>query len=74
MPTSVFAATDDWGGSGAALDGRVTKAASELVALIAPKGDAPKSVQAAARRPEDDFALPNDFEAMMGKVRGGGRL
>ena len=74
VPTSVFAATDDWGGSGAALDGRVTKAASELVALIAPKGDAPKSAQAAARRPEDDFALPNDFEAMMGKVRGGGRL
>lgn len=60
VPTSVFAATDDWGDS-SGLDRRIGQAARELVAMVT---GAPQ-VQKAARRPSDDFTLEHDFETMM---------
>lgn len=76
VPTPVFAATGDWGGQGAALDGRIARAASELVAMIDPdrKGQSVTGVQAPARRPEDDFDVPVGFAQLLDQVRQGKRL
>ncbi|GAA2583470.1 NAD(P)H-dependent oxidoreductase [Winogradskya consettensis] len=57
MPTSVFAATDDWGGSEDLLHGRVDRAASELAREISRREPAVVT---------DPFALTTSFADMLG--------
>jgi FMN reductase len=66
LSTTVFAATDDWGGSSddaRALPGRIDRAAEELAA------EAARSERSANIR--DPFALETDFAAMFGAPRSG---
>ena len=62
VPTAVFAATEDFGGTAdGRLDDRVERAAEELAALVAPvSGRAP-----ARRRPADPFADVTPFEHLL---------
>lgn len=63
VPTSVFAATDDWGDD-SGLDRRVTQAGRELAQMVT-GGD---QVQRPARKPSDDFTLEHDFETLMQRL------
>lgn len=58
VPTAVFAATDDWAGTGEAtpLRARITRAGRELAAEIARREPA---------SPDDPFALPTSFEDLL---------
>ena len=53
VPTSVYAAAEDWGGE---LDNRIDRAAQELAALV---------VTSPARRPVDPYAEPTPFEQLL---------
>lgn len=61
VPTTVFAATDDWGSAG--LDARITAAADDLVGRLSGAASRPP-----ARTVDDDFALEQDFEAMLRNI------
>lgn len=73
VPTSVFAATDDWGTEGAGLDGRIARAGAELADMIGGPTSRP-SVQAPRRQASDDFRLGAGFEELMAQVKKGRRL
>jgi FMN reductase len=60
VPTSVFAAPEDWGGGDAVtapLDERIARAAEELADLVEARP---------AARPADPFADPTPFEQLLG--------
>jgi FMN reductase len=62
VPTAVFAATADWGDSGAEgreLNHRIDRAAAELAALMAPAS------QPEARRSHDPYASVTPFEDLL---------
>lgn len=63
VPTTVFAATDDWGDD-SGLSRRIKQAAAELVQLVA----GGVAVQSQARVAQDDFRLEHDFEEMMRRL------
>lgn len=58
MPTSVFAAPDDWAGAAAegALRSRITRAAQELASAVARREPKPR---------EDPFTAPPNFEDLL---------
>ena len=62
VPTGVFAASEDWGTSGAAapLARRVERAAAELAALVAARPRGPKPDQF-----DRDLAAMGDFESLL---------
>jgi FMN reductase len=63
VPTAVFAATADWGDSGAEgreLNRRIDRAAAELAAAMAPAG-----VQPVSRHSNDPFASVTPFEELL---------
>jgi FMN reductase len=63
VPVSVFAATDDWGGS-SGLDARIGRAVNALLPLLGVRpGQPPEGADRAA--PSDDLTLTADFEQMM---------
>jgi FMN reductase len=67
VPTAVFAATADWGDSGAEgreLNRRIDRAASELAAAIAPAAMAPAG-QPGSRRSQDPYASVTPFEDLL---------
>ncbi len=72
-PTSIFAATDDWGTPGR-LDERTAHASASFVSLLAMRAGAPASeglASDAADKPShasDDFELPGDFESMFNAI------
>ena len=70
VPTGVFAATDDFGGTdgGGALDKRVQRAAGELAALL---GGAVGAAPPPPRRSvADEFAAPTPFEQLLREAGG----
>lgn len=73
VPTSIFAATDDWG-SPAALDQRTEDAAGSFVSLLAMRAGVPDADQLGgsdsdkASHGDDDFELENDFETMLKSI------
>lgn len=62
VPTGVFAATDDFAGAG--LDGRIARAAGELVALMPGHDAAPRSTPV-RRLVEEEFADPTPFAELL---------
>jgi FMN reductase len=67
VPTAVFAATADWGDSGAEgreLARRIDRAGQELAALLAPAGPQPP-----ARADRDPFASVTPFEDLLRAAR-----
>lgn len=70
VPTGVFAASEDFGGSeapGGELDKRVQRAASELAVLVA-GGAAPEARR--ARSFEEELADPTPFEQLLRRASG----
>ena len=62
VPTSVFAATDDFAGTD--LDTRINRAAGELAMLMGKGGDARDAVTR-RRTVEDEFSAPTPFEQLL---------
>lgn len=73
VPTSIFAATDDWG-SPASLDKRTEDAAGSFVGLLAMRAGVPNTDELSgsdtdkASHGDDDFELENDFETMLKSI------
>lgn len=70
VPTAVFASTDDFAGTD--LDGRIVRAARELVLLVeAATGSAPAAARPAKRRTVDDeLADPTPFAQLLAQAGG----
>ncbi len=62
VPTGVFAATDDFGGTG--LDARIGRAAGELAALMGKLSPA-DTAGSRRRTVEDEFAEPTPFDQLL---------
>ena len=64
VPTGVFAATDDFGGSG--LETRIERAAGELAALVGKVDDTARR----RRTVQDEFTEPTPFEELLRRSQG----
>jgi FMN reductase len=69
VPTGVFAATDDFGAAG--LEGRITRAAGELAAVMTKTGDHIASISSRHRDAEDEFTDPTPFELLLEQAKAG---
>jgi FMN reductase len=67
VPTGVFAATDDFAGTD--LDGRVTRAAGELAALMG-KVSTPDGAGPRRRTVDEELAAPTPFEELLRRASG----
>jgi len=67
VPTGVFAATEDFGARGNSLAGRIERAATELVALLAPRAEGRDgdSTRGGATRPADPFDDVVPFDRLL---------
>ncbi|WP_435743725.1 FMN reductase [Nocardioides sp. SYSU DS0663] len=71
VPTGVFAATEDFGGTdGGALEARIARAAGELAALVG-KVSRPDAAGGGRRTVEDELAQPTPFEELLRRAAGG---
>ncbi|HEX6516107.1 MAG TPA: FMN reductase [Nocardioidaceae bacterium] len=69
VPTGVFAATDDFGAAG--LEGRITRAAGELAAVMTKTGDHIASISSRHRDAEDELTDPTPFELLLEQAKAG---